>query len=170
MTENEAIKMLEIQKPVYGCKEYQKPLMHAYEMAIKALEEVQQYRAIEKELKERYHANVDIPLLMQHFIETIFEGEKHEGFCVLTNEDAKAWEEYQAIGTPEECRAAMEKQTAKKIIRREATDEDVENELRDFISRRGMIYSCPTCGSHIAVEGMKSCWECGQLLDWSDEE
>ena len=46
MTENEAIKMLEIQKPAYGCKEYQKPLMYAYEMAIKALEEVQQYRAI----------------------------------------------------------------------------------------------------------------------------
>lgn len=46
MNENEAIKMLEIQKPGYGCKEYQKPLMHAYEMAIKALEEVQQYRAI----------------------------------------------------------------------------------------------------------------------------
>lgn len=46
MTENEAIKMLEIQKPGYGCKEYQKPLMHAYEMAIKALEEVQQYRVI----------------------------------------------------------------------------------------------------------------------------
>ena len=38
MTESEAIKMLEIQKPAYGCKEYQKPLMYAYEMAIKALE------------------------------------------------------------------------------------------------------------------------------------
>lgn len=46
MTENEAIKMLEIQKPVYGCKEYQKPLMYAYEIAIKALKEIQQYRAI----------------------------------------------------------------------------------------------------------------------------
>ena len=46
MKENEAIKMLEIQKPAYGCKEYQKPLMYAYEMAIKALKEVQQYRAI----------------------------------------------------------------------------------------------------------------------------
>lgn len=46
MTESEAIKMLEIQKPAYGCKEYKKPLMYAYEMAIKALEEVQQYRAI----------------------------------------------------------------------------------------------------------------------------
>ena len=38
MTASEAIKMLEIQKPAYGCKEYQKPLMYAYEMAIQALE------------------------------------------------------------------------------------------------------------------------------------
>ena len=38
MTANEAIKMLEIQKPAYGCKEYKKPLMYAYNMAIKALE------------------------------------------------------------------------------------------------------------------------------------
>ena len=38
MTANEIIKMLEIQKPAYGCKEYKKPLMYAYEMAIKALE------------------------------------------------------------------------------------------------------------------------------------
>ena len=38
MKESEAIKMLEIQKPAYGCKEYKKPLMYAYEMAIKALE------------------------------------------------------------------------------------------------------------------------------------
>lgn len=78
-------------------------------------------------------------------------------------------QQYRAIGTVEECRSAMDKQTAKKIIRREAIDEDAESELRDFITRRGMIYSCPTCGSHIAVEEMKNCWECGQLLDWSDE-
>ena len=38
MTASEAIKMLEIQKPAYGCKEYKKPLMYAYNMAIKALE------------------------------------------------------------------------------------------------------------------------------------
>lgn len=37
MTEIEAIKMMEIQKPAYGCKEYKKPLMNAYEMAISAL-------------------------------------------------------------------------------------------------------------------------------------
>lgn len=38
MTIEEAIKLLEIQKPVLGCKEYKKPLMYAYEMAISALE------------------------------------------------------------------------------------------------------------------------------------
>ena len=38
MTAREVIKTLEIQKPAYGCKEYKKPLMYAYEMAIKALE------------------------------------------------------------------------------------------------------------------------------------
>lgn len=38
MTVQEAIKLINIQKPVVGCKEYKKPLMHAYEMAIEALE------------------------------------------------------------------------------------------------------------------------------------
>ena len=165
MTENEAIETLtlsETEKKIFPM------LAPVYEVAVKALEDVQKYRKIEKDLKEHYHANVDIPLLMHHFIETVFEGEKHEGFCLLTNEDREAWEEYKAIGTPEECRAAMEKQTAKKIVRREATDEDIENELREFITRKGMIFQCPTCGCYIAVDGMKNCWECGQKLDWSD--
>lgn len=91
----------------YSNLENCKKEIQACEVAVKALEDVQKYRAIEKDLKERYHANVDIPLLMHHFIETVFEGEKHEGFCLLTNEDAKAWEEYKAIGTPEELITAM---------------------------------------------------------------
>lgn len=78
--------------------------------------------------------------------------------------------QYRAIGTPEECRAAVEKQTAKKIVRRKATDEDVENGLRYFITIKGMIFRCPTCGCYIAVDGMESCWKCGQILDWSDEK
>lgn len=116
MTENEAIEELkydcnELGKAIPCDTSWGKSFENAYAMAINALEEVQKYRKIEKDLKERYHANVDIPLLMHHFIETVFEGEKHEGFCLLTNEDAKVWEEYKAIGTPEECRTAMEKQT-----------------------------------------------------------
>ncbi len=114
MTENEAIEQLHRIRPWGGIIPQKRA--EALDIAIKALEDVQQYWNIENELKERYHANVDIPLLMQHFIETVFEGEKHEGFCLLTNEDREAWEKYKKIGTPEECRMAMEKQNVNKEL------------------------------------------------------
>lgn len=78
-----------------------------HEQLAEWLEELQQYKAIETEMKEHYHANVDIRLLMQYFIETIFKGEKHEKFCILTNEDAKMWEEYQKIGTVEKYQGCL---------------------------------------------------------------
>lgn len=134
-------------------------------MAINALEEVQKYRKIEKDLKERYHANVDIPLLMHHFIETVFEGEKHEGFCLLTNEDAKVWEEYKAIGTPEECRTAVEKQTARKGIR---------EKIKKGYNRGMHHYYCPVCYEKGDLRNKYNvglyCSGCGQKLDWGDEE
>lgn len=127
MNENEAIKMLEIQKTGYGCKEYQKPLMHAYEMAIKALEEIQQYRA---------------------------------------------------IGTVEECRAAVEKQNPQK-----------PEIVRFGIEQEEAVAYCQTCGHpfgetkpalcqniryivfEVKVNGKKSaCPECGQAIDWRDIE
>lgn len=166
MTENEAIEELkfdcnELGKAIPCDTSWGKSFENAYAMAINALEEVQKYRKIEKDLKERYHANVDIPLLMHHFIETVFEGEKHEGFCLLTNEDAKVWEEYKAIGTPEECRTAVEKQTAKKV--------KSISQVKDGDSYVGLIGRCPCCGD-ISEEDTVYC-DCGQRLDWgtSDE-
>jgi len=166
MTENEAIEELkfdcnELGKAIPCDTSWGKSFENAYAMAINALEEVQKYRKIEKDLKERYHANVDIPLLMHHFIETVFEGEKHEGFCLLTNEDAKVWEEYKAIGTPEECRVAVEKQTAKKV--------KSISQIKDGDSYVGLIGRCPCCGD-ILEEDTVYC-DCGQRLDWgtSDE-
>ena len=166
MTENEAIEELkfdcnELGKAIPCDTSWGKSFENAYAMAINALEEVQKYRKIEKDLKERYHANVDIPLLMHHFIETVFEGEKHEEFCLLTNEDAKVWEEYKAIGTPEECRTAVEKQTAKKV--------KSISQVKDGDSYVGLIGRCPCCGD-ILEEDTVYC-DCGQRLDWgtSDE-
>lgn len=166
MTENEAIEELkfdcnELGKAIPCDTSWGKSFENAYAMAINALEEVQKYRKIEKDLKERYHANVDIPLLMHHFIETVFEGEKHEGFCLLTNEDAKVWEEYKAIGTPEECRTEVEKQTAKKV--------KSISQVKDGDSYVGLIGRCPCCGD-ILEEDTVYC-DCGQRLDWgtSDE-
>lgn len=183
MTESKAIEELHRIRPWGGIIPQKRA--EALDVAIKALEDVQKYRKIEKDLKERYHANVDIPLLMHHFIETVFEGEKHEGFCLLTNEDAKAWEEYKAIGTPEElqnmkkdyaealsdwrqyrkvgtleeCRAAMEKQSAKKV--------KSISQVKDGDHYVGLIGRCPCCGD-ILEEGTVYC-DCGQRLDWSEE-
>ena len=69
----------------------------------------------------------------------------------------KALEEvqkYRAIGTPEECRAAMEKQTARKVTTNH--------------SWTHYHFFCPVC--NMEVNDMKYCPNCGQKLDWSDEE
>ena len=79
----------------------------------------------------------------------------------------KALEEvqkYRAIGTPEECRAAVEKQTAKKP--------DYEG---DGYADGHLVYDtwiCPCCGKHYEVDydNYNYCPDCGQKLDWSDDE
>lgn len=147
MTEKEAIAILSVSEEMKNEIPFLAP---AYDVAIKALEEIQRYRAIENELKEKYHANVNIPLLMRHFIETIFEGEKHEGFCILTNEDAKMWEDYQSIGTVEELQALKEKSVAK-------------NGKKPIVLKNS--HRCPTCNAIVGIT-CDFCFDCGQLLDW----
>lgn len=83
-------------------------------------------------------------------------------------EAIKALEEvqqYRAIGTPEECRAAVEKQTAKRP--------DYEG---DGYADGHLVYDtwiCPCCGKHYEVDydEYDFCPDCGQKLDWraSDE-
>lgn len=73
-------------------------------------------------------------------------------------------QQYRAIGTLEECRAAVEKQTAKKP--------DYEG---DGYSDGHLVYDtwiCPCCGKHYEVDydDYDFCPECGQCIDWSDEE
>lgn len=178
----------------YSNLENCKKEIQACEVAVKALEEVQQYRAIEKDLKEHYHANVDIPLLMHHFIETVFEGEKHEGFCLLTNEDREAWEEYKAIGTPEECQKSVE--ICKSMIERNITPENMEEYMKfeDECVKNGFTFNSllearekqipykPSqqklvwgigkckCGVEFLDRKTGFCGNCGQKLDWSDEQ
>ena len=96
--------------------------------------------------------------------------------CKFTEDDYKANEmairaleevqQYRAIGTPEECRAAVEKQKAKKPIMKQYF-EDLEDEY----------LCCPTCGE-ILTDRIPAdnktfyfhCMNCGQKFDWSDEE
>lgn len=65
-------------------------------------------------------------------------------------------QQYRAIGTPEECREAVEKQT----------DEKPTAVLGTF---GGTEYECKNCGSDVCY-GDKYCRWCGQKLDWSEDE
>lgn len=86
MTEKEAIDVLNMIE-AHG------PLpIEAKKMAIKALEEVQQYR--------KHGVTVESAL---------------DNMCDLAAAE-NLIEEYRAIGTPEECHAAVEKQTAKRAL------------------------------------------------------
>lgn len=112
MTENEAIKELETSIDIAKMctQNYErKNEIQGYEMAIKALEEVQKYRK---------------------------------------------------IGTVEECREAVEKQTAKKV--------KSISPVKDGDSYVGLIGRCPCCGD-ILEEDTVYC-DCGQRLDWRNEE
>lgn len=68
---------------------------------------------------------------------------------------------YEAIGTPEECRAAMERQNPRAAITEKADTETTR-------------YTCPACGMYMGwstgLFPARYCWKCGQKLDWSDEK
>lgn len=72
--------------------------------------------------------------------------------CAPTAFDlSKDMQQYRAIGTVDECRVAVEKQTAKKIS----------------------SAWCPSCKKYLTTQHLKGkyhCVYCGQKLDWSDEE
>ena len=65
---------------------------------------------------------------------------------------------------------ALEKQIPKKVEIRKATNDDIESELRDFITVKGRICRCPSCRCCIHISELKYCRECGQKLDWGGEE
>lgn len=153
MTENEAIEALKLEggleitgRPIRVAKFFE-----AIDVAIKALEEIQ-----------RWHTSEINPKIKNLFANTstqICHNCDHKDEYI---EELEAEvEEYHAIGTPEECRAAMERQNPRAAI---AEKEDTGTTK----------YTCPTCGMYMGWSTgtfpARYCWKCGQKLDWSDEE
>ena len=100
-------------------------------------------------------------LLDKPFTEVEYDKEKnYKELCqmALVSEEVK---QYRAIGTPEECRAAMERQNPRAAI---AEKEDTGTTK----------YIGPTCGMYMGWSTgtfpARYCWKCGQKLDWGDEE
>lgn len=142
------------------------------ETAIQALEEVQQYRQIGK-ISTCKNAVEICKAMIERGIDpdNIAEYIKFEDNLVQRGYDLKKLiemmeehKQYQEIGTVEECREAVEKQTAKKP--------DYEG---DGYSDGQLVYDtwiCPCCGKRYEVDydDYDYCENCGQHIDWSDDD
>lgn len=200
MTESEAIKELEtsIDLAKMCTQNYErKNEIQGYEMAIKALEEVQQYQALEKRLSDMFGGSLSLKMCVDELERILTEPDSPHPMNakILTYQEAADWEAYraigtveelirgkrymniakrhgtigqvidecvayEAIGTVEECREAVEKQTAKKV--------KSISQVKDGDSYVGIIGRCPCCGD-ILEEDTVYC-DCGQKLDWRNEE
>ena len=95
-----------------------------------------------------------------------FDDRVHCIRCAEEHEQLAEWMEelkaYRAIGTLEECRELKDRLVAKKVSLRH---------VRKFVGFDDG--KCPTCGESVSrdFDGVDVfCPECGQRLDWSDEE
>ena len=159
MTECEAIDYLKNHYLVVGSranppKEECEKHNEVMDRAIKALEEIQ-----------RWHTDVINPKIKNVSANTstlICHNCDHKDEYI---EELEAEvEEYRAIGTPEECQTAMEKQTAKRPYYE-----------GDGYAGEQLVYDtwiCPCCGKRYEVfyDDYDYCPNCGQKLDWCDDE
>lgn len=141
MTEKEAIQYLEIEKMCAEETSVGKIKIQMCDVAIKALEEVQEYRKI---------GTVEN-------LKTLCDLFGLNGF--------KKLEEYQKIGTVEECREAVEKQKPKKPLIGADFMAGRDDEGEPIWEHD---YVCPDCGLGISGEYI-CCPYCGTYIDWSGE-
>ena len=116
MTENEAKRFLKIEKECINrncdrncaqCDIVQKveDLNSAYDAAIKALEDVLQYRALEKRLSDMFCSSVSLKSVVDELERNLKEPDSPHPMKarILTYKESADWDAYRAIGTPEEC-------------------------------------------------------------------
>ena len=175
MTEKEATKVLAVyilqlehslaegeceeynEKEMAEAKRKDEQTLGALNMAIKALEEIQQYREL--------GTVEDIRDLLIVISEDSDNANEH-GIDLEIIKNLIELKHYRVIGTVEECREAREKQKAKKpIIGADfmvGSDDNGEPIWKHD-------YICPECGLGIAGEYI-CCPYCGTYIDWSEEE
>lgn len=149
MTPKEALEILEevkqLDDTLYA---YSSVYMEALEIALYALKEIQNYRKLGT-LEELARAKKYIDL-----------AKKHGTIGEMIDECA----EYEAIGTVEECREAVEKQKPKKCIEDSCPDHT--------------YYKCPSCGKIQKTKYdnstfgciLNNCSNCGQALEMEVED
>ena len=121
--------------------------------AVKYIESIKEHAVVTLDHIAKEEPNVS-PLL--------YKGREEKANTILTM--IEELQQYRAIGTVEECRAAVEKQTARRP--------DYEG---DGYADGHLVYDtwiCPCCGKHYEVDydNYNYCPDCGQKLDWSEND
>lgn len=90
----------------------------AVQMAINALEEIQQYRTLEKRLLDMFGGSLTLEAAVDSLELALKEPDSPHPMNarILTYKESADWDAYRAIGTLEECREAMEKQAGKLTV------------------------------------------------------
>lgn len=149
MTENEAKLTLDVRISRF---DHADDVNKALEVAKTALEEIQQYREI---------GTVDdfkrLDYLKRRYEDETYDycGEYGTRECGAESR-LEMLNEYEAIGMVEECKAAIERQRAKKPIKDEHGHD-----------------CCPNCGWIVCYDEwggryLPHCENCGQAIDWSE--
>lgn len=165
MTEQEAIEMMQGYQitDVVDRAEYD-----AFQMAIDALEEIRKYKNIgvssADELEQDLLLHKADSMVLNEY-KAIGAVEDFKNCMDIINKAEQGelakiideWLLYHEIGTVEECREAVERQTPQKVI----------------TYKESNIADCPICGA--IVRGINKpfgdyCSKCGQKLDWSEEK
>ena len=180
----------------YSNLENCKKEIQSCEVAIKALEEVQQYLALEKRITDMFGGELSLEDVTDELERYLKEpGNPHPiNAKILTYEEAADWDAYRAIGTSEECKKSVS--VCRAMIERNITPENMEEymkfedecvkcgfTLKSLLearekqipykpSRKKLVWGVGKCKCGVEFLDRQTgfCGNCGQKLDWSDEE
>ena len=144
--------------------------------------EVEPYRALEKRLTDMFGGELSLEDVTDELERYLKEPDNTHPINakILTYEDAAAWDAYRAIGTPEELQE-MKKDFAEALsdwrqYRKVGTLEECQAAMEKQIpykpSRKKLVWGIGKCKCGVEFLDRKTgfCGNCGQRLDWSDEE
>ena len=143
--------------------------------------EVEPYRALEKRLTDMFGGELSLEDVTDELERYLKEPDNPHPINakILTYEDAAAWDAYHAIGTPEELQE-MKKDFAealsdwrqyRKIGTLEECQAAMEKQIPYKPSRKKLVWGIGKCKCGVEFLDRKTgFWNCGQKLDWEDEE
>lgn len=179
----------------YSNLENCKKEIQSCEVAIKALEEVQQYRALETRLADMFGGELSLEDVTDELERQLKEPDNPHPINakILTYEEAEDWDAYRAIGTPEECKKSVS--VCRAMIERNITPENMEEYMKfedecvkcGFTfksllearekqipykpSRKKLVWGIGKCKCGVEFLDRQTgfCGNCGQKLDWEGE-